>query len=73
MSITSVNSVAAHSLEKTSSAQSKNARAADGDYVTTGPGRSTVKDADGDYKPSTTASRASGSVQQALTDLATRG
>jgi hypothetical protein len=73
VNITSVSSTAANSLQKTSPAQSKNTRAADGDYLTKGPDRSSVKDADGDYKPSTTASRASSSVQQALTDLATRG
>jgi len=43
-------------------------RAADGDYPTPGPGRSAIKDADGDYKP-TAAQMTSSAVQAAVTDI----
>ena len=45
-----------------------NQRAADGDYLAPGPGRATVKDADGDYKPSP-AQTSTSAVQAALTDI----
>jgi hypothetical protein len=50
-------------------AAAQNARAADGDYKTKGLGRSTVKDADGDYKPSSAQAKSSAAVQAALTTL----
>jgi hypothetical protein len=47
-----------------------NQRAADGDYKTKGPGRSAVKDSDGDYKRLSTAqSTSSSSVQAAVANL----
>jgi hypothetical protein len=46
-----------------------NARAADGDYVTKGPGRSTVKDADGDYRRASAQTTTSASAQSALANL----
>ncbi|MGO9544491.1 MAG: hypothetical protein ACLPPF_06820 [Rhodomicrobium sp.] len=48
----------------------QNARAADGDYKTPGPGRSAVKDTDGDYKPTASVqSKASSAVQTAISTL----
>ena len=49
-------------------AVSHNARAVDGDYKTKGVGRSSVKDSDGDYKP-TTQAKSTTAVQAALTLL----
>lgn len=46
-----------------------NARAVDGDYLKPGAGRSTVKDADGDYKATPAQSTATGPVQAAVTDI----
>ncbi len=67
MSVSSANPVAsAPPVQKTPDA-SQDARAADGDYLTPGAGRSIDKDADGDYKP--TPATVSSSVQAALTDI----
>jgi hypothetical protein len=55
---------------KQATSLAQNARGVDGDYKTPGPGRSHVKDADGDYKPTASAhSAASSAVQAALSGL----
>ncbi|WP_148210612.1 hypothetical protein [Beijerinckia indica] len=50
MSISSIGSAVATQVAQKAPAVSQSARAADGDYLTPGAGRSTVKDNDGDYK-----------------------
>jgi hypothetical protein len=67
MPISSTSSVALPPAVPKTPAVSQNARAADGDYLAAGPGRSTLKDADGDYKP--IATQASNAVQTALTGI----
>ena len=67
MTISSTSSVAAAPAAPKTSAVGQNARAADGDYLAAGPGRSAFKDADGDYKP--IATQASNAVQTALTGI----
>ena len=67
--VSSINSAgSAPAVQKTAPVAS-NDRAADGDYKTKGVGRSAVKDADGDYKPTTTQAQSSAPVQAALTLL----
>ncbi|MFI5012351.1 MAG: hypothetical protein ACHQAY_08390 [Hyphomicrobiales bacterium] len=67
--VSPISSASATSAAHKTQAASPNARAADGDYKTKGVGRSTVKDADGDYKPTTSQAKSSSAVQAAVTGL----
>ncbi|WP_026607108.1 hypothetical protein [Methylocapsa acidiphila] len=74
MSISAINTTSQQHYTAPTQTVSPNAKAADGDYKTSGAGR--VKDADGDYKPVASASApkiSSSAVQQALTNLKTGG
>lgn len=74
MSITPVGGLTSAASAQSGSAIRSNQRATDGDYKTPGPGRASVKDADGDYKALSTApARSSGAVQAAVTLLKTGG
>lgn len=76
MSISPVSSAAyTPAPTPTAAPAASNAKAADGDYLTKGAGRSAVKDSDGDYKPtqSSPAATSTSSVQAALTNLKTGG
>ncbi|SEE81262.1 hypothetical protein SAMN05444161_7265 [Rhizobiales bacterium GAS191] len=67
--VSAVNSASSAPAVQKAQVVSTNARAADGDYKTKGVGRSAVKDADGDYKPTSTQATSSSPVQAALTLL----
>jgi hypothetical protein len=67
--VSSVNAASAAPAVQNTPAVSQNARAPDGDYKTKGHHRSTVKDADGDYKPTTSQSTSSSAVQATLSNL----
>jgi hypothetical protein len=69
MSVPSINSASNAAAVSKTQAPLQNARAADGDYKTKGIGRSTVKDADGDYKPASAQAQSTAAVQSALTRL----
>ena len=69
MSVPSINSASNPAAVSKTQAPSQNARAADGDYKAKGIGRSTVKDADGDYKPASAQAQSTPAVQSALTRL----
>ena len=69
MSVSPIRSVEHAPPVHNTQAPPKTQRAADGDYLTAGVGRSAVKDADGDYKPTTTAAKTSNSVQAAVSNL----
>jgi hypothetical protein len=69
MSISSVSSASQAAALLKAQAASPSGRSADGDYKTKGVGRSTVKDADGDYRPSSPQAQSSRAVQAAVAIL----
>jgi hypothetical protein len=69
MSILSVGSHAGAAAVHKPTPTPQSARSPDGDYLKPGVGRSTAKDADGDYKPNSPLSQTSGPSQAAITDL----
>jgi len=69
MSVSSIGAVAPQAPVEPVQSSSTGSRAADGDYVTQGPGRSTVTDTDGDYRLASAQTTTSAPAQAALTNL----
>ncbi len=70
MSIPAIGASASVTNAQNSATTASTQRAADGDYKTPGPGRATVKEPDGDYKPLASAqSTSSSAVQAAISAL----